>query len=63
VLFKATEIERVAAHGASLTEAEKEAAAQHNQHAPPPLKKADVGSRSRGRPRKQRSVTTEAHGP
>jgi hypothetical protein len=63
VLFNATEIERVAAHGASLTEAEKETAAQQNQQAPPPLKKADVGSHSRGRLRKQRSVATEANGP
>jgi hypothetical protein len=63
VLFSATEIERVAAHGASLTEAEKEAAAQHNQQAPPPLKKANVGSRSRGQPRKQRSVAIEAPRP
>src|SRR6266851_443177 len=57
VLFNATEIERIATHGASLTKAEKEAAAQH----PPPLKKADVGSRSRGRPRKQQSVPREAN--
>src|SRR5262249_11478036 len=63
VLFSATEIERRAAHGASLTEPEKEAAAKHNQQAPPPLKKADVDSRSRGRPRKQRSVEMDTHGP
>jgi Helix-turn-helix domain len=61
VLFNATEIERLATHGASLTEAEKEAAAKHHQEAPPTPKKANAGNR--GRPRKQRSVEMEADGP
>ena len=63
VLFNATEIERLATHGASLTGAEKEAAAKHNQEEPPAPKKANVGPRNRGRPRKQRSVEMEVHGP
>ena len=63
VLFNATEIRRLATYGASLTEGEKQAAAQHNQQTPPPPKKADMGSRGRGRPRKQRSVAMEAHRP
>ena len=45
VLFNAAEIERLATHGASLTGAEKEAAA-------PASKRANVGPRNRGRPRK-----------
>jgi hypothetical protein len=43
VLFNSAEIERVATHGASLTDAEKKAA-KHAQEAPPQSKK------SRGRP-------------
>jgi len=62
VLFNANEIERFATHGASLTRAEKEAAAKHNQEAPPAPKTATMGPRNRGRPRKQRSVEMEAHG-
>jgi hypothetical protein len=59
VLFSATEIERLATHGASLTGAEKEAAAKHHQEAPPTPKKANVGPRNRGRPRKQQRALTE----
>jgi hypothetical protein len=50
VLFNATEIERLATHGASLTEAEKEAAAQRDRETPLPPKKANVGTPRRGRP-------------
>jgi hypothetical protein len=55
VLFSAAEIRRIVAHGATLTEAEKEAAATRD------LKAAASGPttsppRRRGRPRKQGSV-------
>lgn len=49
VLFNSTEIERLATHGASLTEAEKEAAGKRDQQASPPPKKGNVGPRRRGR--------------
>ena len=52
VLFNATEIERVATHGASLTDAEKKAAAKRDQKTLPLSKEANVGPRKRGRPRK-----------
>ena len=47
VLYNAVEIERLATHGASLTEAEKEAAAQRDRETPLPPKKANLGRRGR----------------
>jgi hypothetical protein len=58
VLFNATEIERVATHGASLTDAEKRAAIERNrdQELRTPPEKAYDRSSSRGRPPKVRRI-------
>ena len=50
VLFNAAEIARLATHGASLTEAEKEAAAQRDRETPLPPKRANVDTPRRRRP-------------
>jgi hypothetical protein len=66
VLFKAAEIERVAARGATLTEAEKEAAVRRDRKAMTSIQSAEVASntslqpRRRGRPRKASDVQDNA---
>jgi hypothetical protein len=50
VLFNASEIERLATHGASLTEAEKEAAAHRDRETRLPPKRANVDNPRRRRP-------------
>src|SRR5262249_30519720 len=55
VLFNATEIKRLATHGATLTEAEKEAAVTGNRNAAPSIEVVSNRKpqpRRRGRPRK-----------
>jgi hypothetical protein len=55
VLFNSTEITRIAAHGATLTGAEKEAAAKRDANTNPSIQRAEFvscASHRRGRPRK-----------
>jgi hypothetical protein len=66
VLFNAAEIERVAAKGATLTEAEKEAAVRRDRNTTAFIRRAEVvrtgrQPRRRGRPRKASDAQDPHH--